>query len=60
MSRFEILRLEREKIMAQLARDSQNRAKLLAALMDIDDEIEEISQKGKNNRLNKVERELSA
>lgn len=42
MSRSEILLKEREKIMAQLSSDNPNRAKLLVALMDIDEEIEEI------------------
>ena len=44
MSRTDILRREREKIMAQLSTDRANRAKLLAALMDIDDEIEELAR----------------
>jgi len=44
LSRTDILRREREKIMAQLSTDRANRAKLLAALMDIDDEIEELAR----------------
>lgn len=42
MSRSEVLRQERERVLEQLAQENQNKAKLLTALMDIDDEIEEI------------------
>jgi hypothetical protein len=42
MSRSEILYFERERIMKQLSLGAENRAKLLATLMDIDDEIEEL------------------
>lgn len=42
MSRSEILRENREKIMKQLEGEVENRAKLLTVLMDIDDEMEEI------------------
>lgn len=44
MSRFEILRIEREKVFMRLAEDKGNRAKLLTALMDIDDEMEELEE----------------
>lgn len=42
MSRVEVLRRERERVMVSLATDHENRAKWLIRLMDIDDEIEEI------------------
>ncbi|WP_199241693.1 hypothetical protein [Desulfosporosinus sp. Sb-LF] len=45
MNRTEILRLQREKVLTYLAEDKDNRAKWLTALMDIDDEIEEIEEK---------------
>ena len=44
MNRTEILRLEREKILRNIAEDNANRAKWLIILMDIDDEMEEIAQ----------------
>lgn len=44
MSRCEILHQERERIMKQLSMSPVNRAKLLATLMDIDDEMEELRQ----------------
>lgn len=44
MNRTEILRLEREKVLANLAEEKGSRAKLLIVLMDIDDEMEEIAE----------------
>ncbi len=44
MSRVEILRIEREKVFMHLAEDKVNRAKWLTALMDIDDEMEELEE----------------
>jgi len=44
MNRTEILRKEREKIFANLAEKKGNRAKWLTALMDIDDEMEEMAE----------------
>lgn len=49
MSRTEILRLQREKVLANILADNDNRAKWLAELMDIDDEIEEMEKKHKVN-----------
>ncbi len=45
MSRSEILLKERNKVMINIASDINNRTKWLVALMDIDDEIEELSTK---------------
>ena len=45
MNRNEVLRLERDKVLANLAEKNGNRAKWLTLLMDIDDEIEEIEKK---------------
>ena len=47
MNRVEILRLEREKVLINLADQNGSRAKLLTILMDIDDEMEELE----NNKL---------
>ena len=44
MKRTEILRKEREKVLSHLAENKDNRAKWLTALMDIDDEMEEMSE----------------
>ena len=44
MNRTEILRLQREKVLANIAEDNLNRAKWLTELMDIDDEIEEMEE----------------
>ena len=44
MSRTEILRLEREKVLTNLALENGSRAKWLILLMDIDDEMEEIAE----------------
>lgn len=49
MSRSEVLRVGREKIMKQLSGPNENRAKLLTALIDIDDEMEEIRRNEKRN-----------
>lgn len=43
-NRTEILRLEREKVLANIVQDNANRAKWLTMLMDIDDEMEELSE----------------
>lgn len=45
MSRNEILREGREKILKQLSGEHENKAKLLAALIDIDDEMDQIRRK---------------
>ena len=45
MNRTEILRLEREKVLTNIAEDNGNRVKWLTALMDIDDEMEEMAEK---------------
>lgn len=42
MRRTEILLLQREKIMTNLIENKENRAKWLAALIDIDEEMEEM------------------
>ena len=47
MSRAEILRIEREKVLINLAKANGNRAKWLVMLMDIDEEMEEIVKKNK-------------
>ncbi|EHQ91651.1 hypothetical protein [Desulfosporosinus youngiae] len=44
MNRVEILRLQREKVLANILTDNANRAKWLTELMDIDDEIEEMAK----------------
>jgi len=44
VNRTEILRLEREKILRNIAEKKGSRAKWLILLMDIDDEIEEIAE----------------
>ena len=44
MNRSEILRKEREKVLKNLAENIGNRAKWLTALMDIDDELEEMAE----------------
>jgi len=44
MSRTELLRLQREKVLANFLEDNANRAKWLTELMDIDDEMEEITE----------------
>lgn len=45
MNRSEILRKEREKVLVNLKEKKGSRAKWLIALMDIDDEIEEMTEK---------------
>lgn len=40
MKRTEILLLQREKVLMNLSEDKDNRAKWLAALIDIDEETE--------------------
>lgn len=50
MNRTEILRLQRERVLANILEDNANRAKWLTELMDIDDEMEEMEkQKAKVN-----------
>ncbi|AHF07825.1 hypothetical protein [Desulfitobacterium metallireducens] len=51
MSRSEILREGREKILKQLSGEHENKAKLLTALIDIDDEMEKLrrDENAKNN-----------
>lgn len=44
LNRVEILRLQREKVLANILADNANRAKWLTELMDIDDEIEEMAK----------------
>jgi len=44
MNRTEVLRKEREKVLTNLAESKDNRAKWLTALMDIDDEMEEMAE----------------
>lgn len=44
MERSEILSQERERIMNRLKAEEGDRAKLLVALMDIDDEMEEMGK----------------
>ena len=44
MNRAEILRREREKVLINFKEDNGNRAKWLTALMDIDDEMEEMEK----------------
>ncbi|WP_206810907.1 hypothetical protein [Paradesulfitobacterium ferrireducens] len=48
MSRKELLRRERERVLAKLATDYENRTKWLIALMDIDDEMEELTDRADN------------
>ncbi|KJR45122.1 hypothetical protein UF75_4504 [Desulfosporosinus sp. I2] len=45
MNRTEILRLQREKVLINISEDNTNRTKWLIELMDIDDEIEEMTEK---------------
>ncbi|KLU61963.1 hypothetical protein CEB3_c16610 [Peptococcaceae bacterium CEB3] len=45
MERTEILRRQREEIMSRLNAEDGERTKLLVALMDIDDEMEEMGQR---------------
>lgn len=47
MTRTEILRLQRERVLANIIEDNDNRAKWLTELMDIDDEIEEMMSEKK-------------
>ena len=49
MNRVEILRKEREKVLTNLAEKNGSRAKWLTALMDIDDEMEEMAKKQAQN-----------
>lgn len=44
MERREVLREQRERIMSRLNDQEGDRTKLLIALMDIDDEMEEMGQ----------------
>jgi len=49
MNRIEILQKEREKVLVNLAENKGNRAKWLTALMDIDDEMEEMTEDKRKN-----------
>lgn len=44
MKRTEILQRQRERVLTNLLESKENRAKWLTALMDIDDEIEEMEK----------------
>lgn len=44
MNRTEVLRKERERVFDNLEENKGNRAKWLTALMDIDDEMEEMEE----------------
>lgn len=44
MKRFEFLKAERERVIAQIFKDKKNRAHWLAVLIDLDEEIEERSR----------------
>jgi len=44
INRSEVLRKERDKVLTNLAESKDNRAKWLTALMDIDDEMEEMKE----------------
>lgn len=44
MNRTEYLRIQRDKVLANILEDNANRAKWLTELMDIDDEIEEMAE----------------
>ncbi|WP_158408384.1 hypothetical protein [Desulfosporosinus fructosivorans] len=44
MNRIEVLQKEREKVLVNLAENKGNRAKWLTALMDIDDEMEQMTE----------------
>jgi len=50
MNRTEILCKEREKVLTNLTENTGNRAKWLTALMDIDDEMEEMAEMAENKR----------
>ena len=52
MNRMKILQSYREKVIRQLAIESENRAKWLAELIDIDDELEELSRVWENENSN--------
>ncbi|WP_158291406.1 hypothetical protein [Desulfosporosinus sp. Sb-LF] len=45
ISRTETLRIEREKVLTNLAENNGSRVKWLTALMDIDDEMEQMAEK---------------
>lgn len=64
MNRVEVLRQEREKIMANISNDSGNRAKWLIELIDVDDELEEIMRTERrinlSHNLSRVKKEKSA
>ncbi|HZK52809.1 MAG TPA: hypothetical protein VFC84_01205 [Desulfosporosinus sp.] len=49
MNRTQVLLKERERVFTNLAENQENRAKWLTALMDIDDEMEEMA----DNKLKK-------
>ncbi len=49
MNRTEILQKEREKVLVNLAENRGSRVKWLTALMDIDDEMEEMEENKQKN-----------
>jgi len=49
MNRIEVLQKEREKVLVNLAENKGNRAKWLTALMDIDDEMEQMTENKQKN-----------
>jgi len=50
MNRTEILSKERERVLTNLSENTGNRAKWLTALMDIDDEMEEMAELADSKR----------
>ncbi|HZK83542.1 MAG TPA: hypothetical protein VFC58_02480 [Desulfosporosinus sp.] len=48
MNRTELLQKEREKVLINLSENKDTRAKWLTALMDIDDEMEEMEEIAEN------------
>ena len=50
MNRTEILTKERDRVLTNLAENPLNRAKWLTALMDIDDEMEEMAEIAENKQ----------
>jgi len=52
MNRTEILSKERERVLTNLSENPSNRAKWLTALMDIDDEMEEMAETAESKHKN--------
>lgn len=44
LNRTELLQKERDKVLTHISENKDNRAKWLTALMDIDDEMEELQE----------------